>query len=169
MAQNRHGKPGASGGDGPVIVGWREWVALPALGAFEIKAKLDTGARTSALHAFDMIPLEINGRDWLQFAVHPLQRDDVHSTLCLARLVDQRWVTNSGGQREHRYVIETLLRIGQREWPIELTLTNRDQMGFRLLVGRTAMHHRLIVDPSRSYCVSKKRRATRVKRPASVA
>lgn len=148
-----------------MVVGWREWVALPEFGAIEIKAKLDTGARTSALHAFDVIELTIDGADWLQFSVHPFQRDDEHATLCLARLVDRRWVTNSGGFRERRYVIETTLRVGQRDWPIELTLANRDQMGFRLLIGRTAMHHRLIVDPSRSYCASKRRRTLRVKRP----
>lgn len=159
----------ASANDGRIVVGWREWVALPALGAVEIKAKLDTGARTSALHAFDIMELKIDGADWLQFSVHPFQRDDLHCTLCLARLVDRRWVTNSGGHREHRYVIETILRVGRREWPIELTLANRDQMGFRLLIGRTAMHHRLIVDPSRSYSASKRRRTTRVRRPRSVA
>jgi len=160
---------GARADDGRIVVGWREWVALPEFGAIEIKAKLDTGARTSALHAFDIIELTIDDADWLQFSVHPFQRDDLQATLCLARLVDQRWVTNSGGHRERRYVIETTLRIGQREWPIELTLANRDQMGFRLLIGRTAMHHRLIVDPSRSYCASKRRRAMRVRRPRTVA
>lgn len=148
---------------GRIVVGWREWVSLPALGAIEIKAKLDTGARTSALHAFDMTVLTIDGAKWVQFSVHPFQRDDEHATLCLARIVDRRWVTNSGGHRERRYVIETTLRIGKREWPIELTLANRDQMGFRLLIGRTTMHHRLIVDPSRSYCASRNRPTSRVK------
>ena len=136
------------------------------LGAIEVKAKLDTGARTSALHAFDIVKLTIDGEDWVQFSVHPFQRDDVHATLCLARITDLRSVTNSGGRRERRYVIETTLRIGQRDWPIELTLANRDQMGFRRLIGRTAMHHRLIVDPARSYCSSKRRRIRRVKRRA---
>ncbi len=146
-----------------IVVGWREWVTLPELGTIDVKAKLDTGARTSALHAFDITELTIEGAKWVQFSVHPFQRDDVHSTLCLARLVDRRFVTNSGGHRERRHVIATTLRIGQRDWPIELTLANRDQMGFRLLIGRTAMHHRLIVDPSRSYCASKNRPTTRVK------
>ena len=150
-------------GEGRIVVGWREWVTLPELGTVDVKAKLDTGARTSALHAFDITELTIDGAKWVQFSVHPFQRDDVHSTLCLARLVDRRWVTNSGGHRERRHVIATTLRIDQREWPIELTLANRDQMGFRLLIGRTAMHHRLIVDPSRSYCASKNRPTTRVK------
>lgn len=162
-------KPQAPADDRRMVVGWREWVALPELGAIEVKAKLDTGARTSALHAFDAVELTIDEADWLQFSVHPFQRDDEHATLCLARLVDRRWVTNSGGHRERRYVIETTLRVGQRNWPIELTLANRDQMGFRLLIGRTAMHHRLIVDPSRSYCASKRRRTLRVRRPISAA
>lgn len=153
--------------EGRLLVGWREWIALPELGGIDIKAKLDTGARTSALHAFDIVELKIGGEDWVQFAVHPFQRDDVHATLCLARLVDRRWVTNSGGKREQRRVIRTTLAIGELQWPIELTLANRDQMGFRLLIGRTAMHHRLIVDPARSYCASRRRRTLRVKRTAS--
>lgn len=133
------------------VVGWREWVGLPELGVSHIKAKLDTGARTSCLHAFDLVPFTRDEENWVRFAVHPMQRDDSLIVPCEARVVDRRYVTNSGGKRERRYVIETTLRVREEHWPIELTLSNRDEMGFRMLIGRTAMSRRLIVDPSRSF------------------
>ncbi|NNG05583.1 MAG: ATP-dependent zinc protease [Inquilinus sp.] len=152
-----------TGPAGEQIVGWREWFGLPNLGVPRIKAKLDTGARTSALHAFDVERLTIDSREWVQFAVHPLQRDDRTVISCLAPLLDERGVKNSGGQLEHRYFIETTLRMDGRDWPIELSLTNRDQMGFRMLIGRTAMHGRLIVNPALSYSL---KRGARRRRPA---
>ena len=137
------------------VVGWREWVALPQLGIEKIKVKIDTGARTSAVHAFNIKPIQKDGKDWVRFDVHPLQRnDEVHRT-CKAEVVDYRWVTNSGGGREKRFVILTMLCLGIDTWPIEVTLTDRDQMGFRMLLGRTAMQRHLIVDPALSYCLSK--------------
>ena len=144
------------------VIGWREWVGLPELGVSHIKAKVDTGARTSALHAFDVLPFMRRGEPWVRFAIHPTQRDDTLIVPCESKVADRRFVTNSGGQREKRYVIETMLRVGDGEWPIELTLTNRDEMGFRMLIGRNAMHRRLIVDPSLSF-QSSKRRKKRVK------
>lgn len=136
-------------------VGWREWVALPEIGVKRIKAKLDTGARSSALHAFNVKPIQKDGRWFVEFDVHPVQRDDKTIKTCHAEAIDYRWVTNSGGGREKRFVIVTDLQVNGGTWPIEVTLTDRDQMGFRMLLGRTAMLDRLAVDPSLSYCLGK--------------
>ena len=138
------------------IVGWREWVALPELGLVRIKAKFDTGARTSALHAWDQVVYEVDGAQWVRFQAHPVQNNDAHVVDCAAPLADCRWVTNSGGTRERRNVIRTPISIGGETWTIEITLTNRDEMGFRMLVGRQAMRGRLIVDPMRSYRTSRR-------------
>ena len=136
------------------IVGWREWVALPAFRLPAIKAKLDTGARTSALHAFNMEIVERNGKSWVKFDVHPLQRNDSLVVRCAAPLIDRRRVNNPG-RSERRYVVETLVRMGETEWPIELTLTNRDEMGFRMLIGREALRGYWLVDPALSYRTNK--------------
>lgn len=134
-------------------IGWREWLALPDLGVDAIKAKVDTGARTSALHAFDT---EIEVRDgdrWVRFCVHPIQCDDDHVIETRARLVEERSVRSSNGRMEDRPVIATTVELAGVRWTIELTLTRRDEMGFRMLLGREALRGRFVVDPQRSYIV----------------
>lgn len=132
-----------------IAVGWREWAALPDLGIAAIKAKMDTGARTSALHTFRIVPGPTP--DLICFDVHPLQNRTTSVVSCTARIVDQRWVSDSGGHRELRYIIRSTLRMGGETWPIEISLTDRESMRFRLLIGRTAMHERLQVVPDASY------------------
>ena len=138
-----------------ITLGWREWVSLPDLGLPHIKAKVDTGARTSAIHAFALKTYEANGRERVEFKMHPNQRDTDTVVVCDAAIIDKRVVTDSGGHKEERLVIETTLQIGEHEWPIEATLTARDDMLFRMLVGRTAMKKRAVVNPGRSYLVGK--------------
>ncbi len=137
------------------IIGWREWLELPELGINCIKTKVDTGARTSALHAFNLEPYQQDGQEWVRFTLHPLQRNDQIEHYCQCPIQESRLVTNSGGSAEQRFVITTAITIGNQTWPIEMTLTNRDEMGFRMLLGRTALRGRFIVDPARSYCQGK--------------
>ncbi|MDX1484033.1 MAG: ATP-dependent zinc protease [Alphaproteobacteria bacterium] len=140
------------------VVGWREWVGLPELGIEEIKAKIDTGARTSTLHAFDIVPVEENGQKFVRFRIHPVQRRRLPEVECTAPLVDRRTIRDSGGKTEYRYIVRTKLRIGERSWPIELTLTNRDEMSFRMLVGRAAIRKRFIVHPGTSFRTGRRQR-----------
>lgn len=151
------------------MVGWREWVALPDIGVRRIKAKLDTGARSSALHAFNVRPERRGGGLFVRFDVHPLQRNDENYKTCFAEAVDYRWITNSGGGREKRFVVLTTLQMGGDAWSIEVTLTDRDQMGFRMLIGRTAMERRLIIDPTVSYRLGKPRKSGGARRGRPVA
>jgi hypothetical protein len=136
-------------------------VSLPELGIERIKAKIDTGARTSALHAFKIKRFRRKGRRFVRFYVHSVQRRRQPEILCEAPLIDERIITSSSGQQDHRYVIETCLCIGESEWPIEVTLTNRDEMGFRMLLGRQALRRRFVVDPGSSYKLGGSRRAKR--------
>ncbi|MFI3158096.1 MAG: ATP-dependent zinc protease [Methylococcaceae bacterium] len=133
------------------MLGWREWVALPELELMKIKAKIDTGARSSALHAFSIEPYRKGGQRWVMFAIHPLQKRCDVSIECHAQVKDRRLVMDSGGHKQRRYVIETRMVLGQSVIKAEMTLTNRDSMSFRMLLGRTAMDARFIVDPGASY------------------
>lgn len=135
----------------PLLIGWREWVGLPDLGAARVNAKIDTGARTSSIHAWEIMPYEKRGRRWVRFIFHPLQLDTDDGLTCTAPVLDERLVRSSSGHAERRFVIRTTLALGGQSWPIEVTLAQRDQMGFRMLIGRTALRRRAVVDPSRSY------------------
>jgi hypothetical protein len=139
-----------------MVIGWREWLALPDLGIQAIKAKVDTGARTSALHTFGLEPFEKDGTLKVKFTVHPLQRRNDIEVCCVADVVDRRRVTSSDGQNEKRYVIQTIVALGDIRWPIELTLTNRRSMRFRMLLGRAAVTGPLLVDPAKSYLTGRK-------------
>ena len=132
-------------------LGWREWVALPDLAIDPIKAKVDTGARTSALHAFAVEPFEKDGESWVRFAMHPLQRNSDYVVNCEAKVLDRRSVRDSGGHEEMRYVIESTIVIGDTPIKAELTLTDRETMKFRMLLGRTTLKPDYLVDPGRSY------------------
>jgi hypothetical protein len=136
-------------------IGWREWLALPELGISAIKAKIDTGARTSVLHAFQVEPYEADTVRMVRFGLHPLQKCNDVERFCTAQVIDHRWVSDSGGHREKRWVIMTPVRMGGVEWSIELTLTNRDSMLFRMLLGRTGMGKGFLIRPDASFLMGK--------------
>ena len=133
------------------VIGWREWLSLPDLGIERLKVKVDTGARTSALHAFDLQRLEADGRPAVRFWVHPIQRDDRTAIEVVAPLVGERRVRPSTGAVEVRPAIRTRALLGKWDWPIEITLVNRDVMGFRMLLGRRAIRRRFLVDSGLSF------------------
>lgn len=138
-----------------LVVGWREWIALPELGVAAIKPKIDTGARSSSLHAFNIERFERDGQAWVRFDVHPFQRDIETTVRAEARVLDERHVRSSSGHATLRPVILTAVEIGGQRWSVELTLAARDEMGFRMLLGREAVRGRFIVEPGRSYLVGK--------------
>lgn len=132
-------------------VGWREWVSLPELDLPAIKAKIDTGARTSAIHAFDIEPFLRGDEKWVRFSVLPIQNNDQVHRRCEAKIMDNRQITDSGGHQQKRIVVETNLVIGELSKTIELTLTERSSMMFRMLIGRTALQPEIIIDPAESF------------------
>ena len=134
-----------------IILGSEEWCSLPELGIPTIKARVDSGAKTSALHAINIAPFKKEGQNWVKFDINPIQNNVKTVIHCEAPLVDKRVVKSSSGFREERYVIQTNLEIGNSNWLIEMTLTNRDSMGFRMLLGREAMSGRVLVDPEQQY------------------
>ncbi len=137
------------------LVGWREWISLPELGIDKIKAKVDTGARTSALHAFALRPFKEGNQHRIHFDIHPFQHNTNKIITCEAEVIDLRWVSDSGGHKEERYVIRTPILMGDISWPIEITLTERDTMLFRMLLGRSAIRQRFLVNPARSFITTK--------------
>lgn len=134
-----------------IIFGSEEWCALPELGITIIKARVDSGAKTSALHAINIAPFKKEGQNWVKFDINPIQNNVKTIIHCEAPLVDKRVVKSSSGFREERFVIQTNLEMGESKWNIEMTLTNRDSMGFRMLLGREAMSGRVLVDPEQQY------------------
>lgn len=137
------------------IVGWREAIAIPALGVEEIIAKVDTGARTSAIHAFFVEPFTgDDGRAWVRFGLHPIRKQQHPELVVEAPVKDRRQVSDSGGHTEERYVIETELHVGDEVVLAEVTLTDRESMAYRMLLGRTALRGHFIVDSDLSYACS---------------
>ncbi|MGR9116798.1 MAG: ATP-dependent zinc protease family protein [Gammaproteobacteria bacterium] len=136
-------------------IGWREWLALPELNIEHIKAKIDTGARTSALHAFFVDPYLKGSQHWIMFGIHPDQHDLDLIIECHAPVKDRRMVSDSGGHISRRYVIETRMILGHSIVTAEMTLTNRDSMKFRMLLGRTAMQNNFLINPQASYLQGK--------------
>ena len=135
----------------PFTLGWEEWVAFPDLGLPAIKAKVDTGARTSALHASVIEPFGPANKPQVRFLIQPNPDDLSLEFTCSAPIVDRRQVTSSNGETELRYVIATHIKLGERSWPIEVTLTNRENMAYRMLFGRTSIAEDMVVDPNRSF------------------
>ena len=136
------------------VIGWRETLALPDLNIDYIKAKIDTGARTSALHAFNCQELKQGDKTMIRFRIHPLQRDTQKTITAEAELLEYRQVTSSVGHSQIRPVILTTVQLGEHQWQVELTLTNRDVMGFRMLLGRQAVKNRFAIDPGKSFLQS---------------
>jgi ribosomal protein S6--L-glutamate ligase len=136
-----------------LIVGSEEWCSFPSLNIPAIKARVDSGAKTSSMHAFNIHSFKRNGQSWVSFEVHPVQNDRKTTVRCESPIVDRRYVKSSSGTREKRYVISAPLQMGGDVWEIELTLSNRDTMGYRMLLGREAMNGRMLVDPAESFCL----------------
>ena len=139
------------------VLGWREWVRFPDLGVDRIKVKVDTGARTSALHAFGLEEIEREGTTYAKFEIHPVQRRSRPALPVELPILGRRRIRDSGGRVEERPVVEVAIELAGQRWPIEVTLTRRDMMGFRMLLGRRAIRGRFVVDPGSSYQAERRR------------
>ena len=146
-----------------VVVGWREWVALPQADVAWVKAKIDTGAKSSSIHAFDLEAHQQDGQDWVRFSIHPWQRSDDEAHQLTLPLLDRREVRSSNGQTEERYAVAMDVTLAGRTITTVMTLSNRDEMGFRMLIGREALERGFLVDSSISYAGGRPRRAVRRK------
>ncbi|WP_210439280.1 ATP-dependent zinc protease family protein [Nocardioides xinjiangensis] len=146
-----------------VVVGWREWVALPQAGLPWVKAKIDTGARSSSIHTFDLESFDRDGEEWVRFSIHPWQRSDEDHVELALPVLDRREVRSSNGQAEERYAVALDVTLAGRTVTTEMTLSNRDEMGFRMLIGRAALERGFLVDASRSYAGGRPRRSVRRK------
>lgn len=132
-----------------IRIGWQEWVSLPSIGVPMVKAKIDTGAKTSSLHAMDIRRYKKNQKDYVSFKVHPLQGTKKIAVVCHAPIIDYRAVMSSNAQLEKRYVISSIIILGGKSWEIEITLSNRDPLRFRMLLGRQALNSRVLIDPAK--------------------
>ena len=146
-----------------IVVGWREWVALPQAGVDWVKAKIDTGARSSAIHAFDLESYDVDGQEWVRFSIHPWQRSDEDVAELSLPVLDRREVRSSNGQTEQRYAVVLDVTLAGRTLTTVMTLSNRDEMGFRMLIGREALERGFLVDSALSYAGGRPRRAVRRK------
>jgi hypothetical protein len=153
----KHKKPGLP------VIGWREWVGLPDFGIKNIKVKVDTGARSSSLHAFDHHLFERDGVQWVRFKIHPVQRKNNKTVIAEAMVLEFRSVRSSSGVAVLRPVIVTNVALLGITWPVELTLASRDEMGFRMLLGREAFRRRFLVDAGKSYYGGKPGRKKKIK------
>ncbi len=136
------------------LIGWNEWCELPKLKLPAVKVKIDTGAKISALHAFDISQHKIKGKDIVKFFIHPLQANVEVIRKCSAEIIDQRNITSSNGHKENRYIIKTPIIMGDYEWEIEVSLSNRDPLAYRMLLGRDAMEH-FIIEPHKNLLLGK--------------
>lgn len=148
-------------------IGWREWVGLPDFGVKSIKAKVDTGARSSSLHAFDIEDFKRDGADWVRFGVHPIQRKTNRVIMAESPVLEYRSVRRSSGEASIRPVIVTNVKLLGQDWPVELTLAARDEMSFRMLLGREAFRRRFLVDAGLSYLGGRPKRKKRLTDSAS--
>jgi hypothetical protein len=144
MRSTSRGKP-------PLRIGWCEWVALPSLGVGAVRAKIDTGAKISAIHVWRLREKSIGGVPHVEFYLHPLESLREPEIFCSAPIAGWRVIKSSNGIGARRIIVRTKLRMGKRTWPIDLSLADRDQMGFRLLIGRDALGERALIHPAREH------------------